>query len=121
MAEASKHALAATPKHCPQQATLFLGGSVASCGPVGDGCAYGSQKAGKKSGSKKKASAGKSTSRKKFGKKGGARKGGKRSSPGILKKAKKTIKAVLVGAAAGAAKGAVKGAAEAGKPSHRYR
>jgi hypothetical protein len=38
----------------------------------------------------------------------------KRSSAGILKKAKKVLKAVVVGAAAGAAKGAVQGAVEAG-------
>ena len=35
MVAASKHALAATPKHCPQQATLLHNwGSVASCGFV---------------------------------------------------------------------------------------
>lgn len=64
--------------------------------------------AARKSAGKKKSGASKSS------KKSGKKKGGKRSSPGILNKAKKTIKQVLVGAAAGAAKGAVSGAAEAG-------
>jgi hypothetical protein len=68
-------------------------------------------RAGKSSGKKKST---KSSSSKKSGKKGTTKKSGKRSSPGMLNKAKKTIKAVLVGAAAGAAKGAVSGAAEAG-------
>ena len=58
--------------------------------------------------------AAKTGARKSGKKKSGAKKSSKRSSPGILKKAKKTLKAVLVGAAAGAAKGAVSGAAEAG-------
>ena len=69
-------------------------------------CIYGSENPGNKSAGKKKSRTSKS-SKKSGKKKSGAKKGSKRSSPGILKKAKKTLKAVLVGAAAGAAKGAV--------------
>ncbi len=69
------------------------------------------RKTSKKGGSKKKSAPGTGT-------RGGANKksakGRKKLSTGILKKAKKVIKAVVAGAAAGAAKGAVAGAAEAG-------
>ena len=45
----------------------------------------------------------------------GSPSGKKRSSPGLMSKAKKVVRAVVAGAATGAATGAVRGAVEAGK------
>jgi hypothetical protein len=68
----------------------------------------------KKKTTTKSASKRPSSSKKSAAKKGSAKKRTTKASTGILKKAKKALKAVFVGAAAGAAKGAVAGAAEAG-------
>ena len=69
------------------------------------------KKATKKAASKKSASSRKRSTAKKSA---ARRTTKKRSSPGMLKKAKKVLKAVVVGAAAGAAQGAVRGATQAG-------